>query len=288
MFGLAVLLLLSACAASRGTGAGSRTEGPEQGVVDRSAAAVARMRVEGGELFGSLLAEARGVLIVPNLVRLGYLASVSGGDAVLLVRNATDRWSLPAFYRLARGGFGMQLGVERSVVVLLLMDEGVVAGTLRSGLEFGAGADLTVFGGVGRSDVSTLYSDQPVHVFVLSDGAWAGVALEGGVFQYLTSANEAYYGPGATAEAILEERRFSAPGVEKLLLALQRAEMPEPVAPVLNGGRHEAVRMDPGWPCWAMNESGDSAGTESPWISLGWVKGLEPATPWATTRCSAN
>ncbi|MGE4552526.1 MAG: lipid-binding SYLF domain-containing protein [Desulfovibrionaceae bacterium] len=237
LVGLLAGTLLAACATTNGGGgAVDGASGAEQDLVQRAARAVTDMRAHGGPLFGSMLAEARGVLIVPDLVRAGYIISLAGGDGVLLTRNAADQWSPPAFYRLGRGGWGLQMGVERATMVLLLMDEGVVARTIESGLEFRAAADITVFHDVGRSDVSTLYSDKPVHVFVRSDGAWVGVSLEGGGFQSLASADAAYYGSGATAESILSERRFAAPGAAGLWEALNRAERPQADVPVLGAG----------------------------------------------------
>lgn len=57
--------------------------------------------------------QARGVLIVPTLVKAGFIVGGSGGSGVLLVKDrASGKWSPPAFYAMGTAGIGLQIGVR--------------------------------------------------------------------------------------------------------------------------------------------------------------------------------
>src|ERR1700755_1291926 len=59
-----------------------------------------------------MIHSARGVLIVPRLVKGGFIFGAEGGAGVLLKRNGRT-WSSPAFYNLASASFGLQIGLQQ-------------------------------------------------------------------------------------------------------------------------------------------------------------------------------
>ncbi len=63
-----------------------------------------------GSIPTSLLREAKGVIVVPALVKVGFIIGGQGGDGVLLRRNA-GVWSYPAFYSLGSPSLGLQAGI---------------------------------------------------------------------------------------------------------------------------------------------------------------------------------
>ena len=63
---------------------------------------------------------ARGVMIVPNLLKVGLLIGGGGGQGVLLARDAERGWSAPAFYAIGSGSFGLQAGFQSAEVMLIL------------------------------------------------------------------------------------------------------------------------------------------------------------------------
>jgi lipid-binding SYLF domain-containing protein len=98
-----------------------------QDVVDSSWLTIGHLRKD--PEFGvakDLLGRARGVMIIPNLFKGGFIFGGEGGDAVLLVRDAQNNWSSPAFYTLTAASFGLQIGAETAEVVLFLMNQGAV------------------------------------------------------------------------------------------------------------------------------------------------------------------
>ena len=65
--------------------------------------------------FRNHLSEARALLIVPTLVKAGFVVGGSGGTGVLLARDMnTGEWSEPAFYTMGAGSVGLQMTVKFS------------------------------------------------------------------------------------------------------------------------------------------------------------------------------
>src|SRR5690349_19963652 len=73
------------------------------------------------------LRSARVVLIVPALVKGGFIFGAEGGDGVLLARMRRG-WSAPAFYTLGSASFGLQIGLEQAQLVMFIMSERALRG----------------------------------------------------------------------------------------------------------------------------------------------------------------
>ncbi len=163
------------------------------------------------------VARARGLLIVPELIKGGFILGAEGGSGVLMVRGGDGSWSAPAFYTLAAGSIGFQAGGQVSEVVFALMNQGAVEALL--GNEFKLGADASValgpFGkGVEASTTTNLGAD--IYAFSRAVGLFGGGAIEGAKLFARKSWLEEYYGPGATPQAVVIERKFFNPQAEKL------------------------------------------------------------------------
>src|SRR5439155_20813492 len=108
--------------------------------------------------FRDHLKDAKGVLIVPQLLKAAFFVGGSGGSGVLLARNEKTReWSEPAFYTLGSGRVGLQFGAEASEVVLLVMTPRGVEALRTSTLKLGgdvAVASGPVGGGVQGAQAS--------------------------------------------------------------------------------------------------------------------------------------
>src|SRR6202000_73934 len=71
---------------------------------------------------GDLFRTAKGVMVVPSLVKGGFFVGGEGGNAILMARHG-GQWSYPAFYVLASASFGLQIGLEVAEVVLFVMSD---------------------------------------------------------------------------------------------------------------------------------------------------------------------
>ncbi len=191
-------------------------------LVEESRFSVERMLVDPNlpQLKG-YVTRARGLLIIPELVKGSFIVGAEAGSGVLMVRGADGSWSAPTFYTLAAASFGLQIGAQVSEVVFTVMSEGAVEALLRSEIKLGGDVSIAVgpYGkGLEASTTTNLNAD--VYAFSRAVGLFGGGALEGAKLFVRQKLNEAYYGPGATPRAIVIERIFFNPQAEMLRKAL--------------------------------------------------------------------
>jgi lipid-binding SYLF domain-containing protein len=167
---------------------------------------------------------ARGVLIFPELVKGGFIIGAEGGSGVMLVRGGDGVWSSPSFVALAAGSIGLQIGGQVSEVVFTVMNAKAVEAILQQNFSLGADASIAV-GPVGKGVTTATTSTsfvKDIYSFARTKGLFGGGSFEGAGFIERASWNTAYYGPGATARAILLERRFHNPAADPLRAVLPR------------------------------------------------------------------
>jgi len=156
------------------------------------------------------LKEAKGVLIIPQLIKGGFVVGAEGGSGVLMVRGSDGTWSSPAFYTLVAGSLGLQLGGQVSETIFTLMSEGAVEAMLNH--EFKLGADISVAAGplgAGLEGSSTTNLNADIIAFSKVAGLFGGGAIEGGKIIIRDELNADYYASGATPREIVIDRRFS-------------------------------------------------------------------------------
>ena len=96
-----------------------------------------------------ILQRARGIAVIPNLIRGGFLFGGRRGRGVLAIRSPNGEWSNPAFVTLTGGSFGAQFGAESADVVLVFANDRAVR-NIASG-KFTLGGDATAIAGpLGR------------------------------------------------------------------------------------------------------------------------------------------
>ncbi len=173
----------------------------------------------------AILAEARGVIIIPRLIKAGFLFGGRGGHGVLLTRGRDGAWSGPTFVTLLGASFGFQAGIESADVVLVFRTRESVERLLAGKGKLTLGADAAVAAGpVGRQlEAGTdARLDAEIFSYARSRGLFAGVALNGAAVWYDKKANADY----------AADRR---PGTGKLVAALlaRLSQMSTPPAGVI-------------------------------------------------------
>lgn len=87
--------------------------------------------------------EARGIFIVPQLLKAAFYFGGEGGSGVFLVKDdKTGEWSDPDFYTMEAGSFGFQFGAQASEFVLQVMSQRGGESLLTS--TFTLGSDISV------------------------------------------------------------------------------------------------------------------------------------------------
>lgn len=188
-------------------------------MVGRAQATVERLRRDPNmeANIASLLPRARAVLIVPDLVKGGFLLGAEYGTGVLLARDRDGRWSGPAFYSVASGSLGLQIGLQDAESMFIIMSDGGLRAVMEN--RFKAGADAGVaFAhlGAGAEAATTLNGGADIYAFSKAVGAYGGATLEGSGILPRHSWNAAYYGGNPSPEDILVARRLEAPQADRL------------------------------------------------------------------------
>lgn len=192
--------------------------GAAEELVEESRFSIERMLVDPNlpEL-KDYVTRARAVLIIPELVKGGFIVGAEAGSGVLLVRGGDGTWSPPAFYTLAAGSVGLQIGGQVSEVVFTVMNEGAIEALLRSEIKLGGDLSVAVGPfGKGLEASTTINLNADVYAFSRAVGLFGGGALEGAKLFTRKKLNEAYYGPGATPRSIVVERKFFNPQSDAL------------------------------------------------------------------------
>jgi SH3 domain-containing YSC84-like protein 1 len=168
-----------------------------------------------------LIEHSRAVLIVPELVKAGFIFGAQGGTGVLLARTGNGHWSDPAFYDLGAGSFGFQIGVEVSKVVLIIMSDRALNAVLENKVKLGAEAGLAIATlGAGAEASTTTNAGADIYLVAESKGLFGGVAIEGGVMSPHHDWDVAYYGRDVSAREIVLGGGVSNPGANALRRAL--------------------------------------------------------------------
>lgn len=169
--------------------------------------------------------DAKGILIIPELLKGGFFLGGSGGRGILLVRNEqTGEWSGPAFYTIGSVSLGIQFGGKISEVVIMVLSQKGLDALYSSSFKFGGDLSIAV-GPLGataeRATVSVREADYLS--FARSKGMFAGISLDGAVVKTNDEWNDAYYGSMVTPRDILVTRTASNPGSERIRDAVRRA-----------------------------------------------------------------
>ena len=170
------------------------------------------------------LSSAKGVFVVPQLLRGAFVFGGTGGGGVLLVRDEKSEsgdWSEPAFYNIGAVSFGLQAGADTSELIVIVRTQKGLEEFYRS--DFKLGADVGVAIGPLGSSASMGGISADLVSFGRTKGAFMGMALNGAMIAVSNDSNAAYYGKAARPTEIVVKRSVSNPGSAELRRAM--AEM---------------------------------------------------------------
>jgi SH3 domain-containing YSC84-like protein 1 len=153
------------------------------------------MAMPGSQIPASLLSEAHGVAIIPDVIKIGFVAGIRRGHGVVMARGDDGQWSFPQFVTLTGGSVGWQAGVQGTDVVLVFMTPKSVEGLMRGKFTIGADASAAA-GPVGRNAAAA--TDARLRAEILSysrsRGLFVGLSLDGSAIEVDAASQAAYYG----------------------------------------------------------------------------------------------
>ena len=166
---------------------------------------------------------AKCILVVPNLIKGGFIFGGKHGRGVASCRTAQG-WSAPAFVSIGGGSWGLQIGVEDVDLVMLVMNDRGLQHLLSSKFEL-TGEGSVAAGPVGRH--ASAGTDWKMNTEVLtysrSHGVFAGLTLEGAVVEQDNDSTRAIYGRHMEFRFILSGRASTPRSGESFVRAVSEA-----------------------------------------------------------------
>ncbi|HLJ95289.1 MAG TPA: lipid-binding SYLF domain-containing protein [Gemmataceae bacterium] len=183
----------------------------------------------------SLIQDAKGVAIIPSVVKAGFVVGGRFGRGVVLVREPNGAWSNPVFVALVGAGVGGQLGIQSTDLVLIFKSRHSLDRILRGKSKLTLGGDVAIAAGpIGRDAEAATDAQLKAEIFSYSRsrGLFAGVSLEGAGILADAYANETFYGlRGGRPEDVLARQGVHIAAVETLKANLSAMSRP-PAAPI--------------------------------------------------------
>jgi len=150
-----------------------------------------------------VLNDAKCIVVVPHLIKAGFIFGGKHGRGVASCRTATG-WSAPAFVSVGGGSWGLQIGAEGVDLVMLVMNDNGLQHLLSSKFQL-SGEGSAAAGPVGRH--ASAGTDWKLNTEMLtysrSKGAFAGLTLEGAVIEQDSDSTTAVYGKDVGFRKIL-------------------------------------------------------------------------------------
>src|ERR1700729_3904917 len=166
---------------------------------------------------------AKCILVVPNLIKGGFIFGGKHGRGVASCRTA-DGWSAPAFVSIGGGSWGLQIGVEGVDLVMLVMNDRGLQHLLSSKFEL-TGEGSVAAGPVGRH--ASAGTDWKMNTEMLtysrSKGVFAGLTLEGAVIEQDNDSTRAIYGKHMMFRNILSGKVATPKSADAFLKAVSEA-----------------------------------------------------------------
>lgn len=171
-----------------------------------------------------VLEHARCVAVVPNMVKGGFIFGGRHGRGVATCRTA-DGWSAPAFFSIAGGSWGLQIGLEGVDLVMIIQNEKGMQQLLASKFQIGADASAAA-GPVGRhASANTNWKmETEILTYSRARGVFAGLTLNGASIKRDDDSMKAIYGRHVTTRNVLLGKVAAPKSAQSFLAAVRSAK----------------------------------------------------------------
>ncbi len=179
-----------------------------------------------------VLNDAKCILVVPNMIKGGFVFGGKHGRGVASCRTA-EGWSAPAFISVGGGSAGFQIGLEGVDLVMLVMNDKGLQQLLSSKFEL-TGEGSVAAGPVGRhaSAGTDWKMTTEVLTYSRSKGVFAGLTLEGAVVEQDNDSTRAIYGEQMEFRNILSGKVATPKSAEPFIKAVAEAREKAHIAEV--------------------------------------------------------
>jgi lipid-binding SYLF domain-containing protein len=179
-----------------------------------------------------VLNDAKCILVVPNMIKGGFVFGGKHGRGVASCRTA-EGWSAPAFVSVGGGSAGFQIGLEGVDLIMLVMNDKGLQQLLSSKFEL-TGEGSVAAGPVGRhaSAGTDWKMTTEVLTYSRSKGVFAGLTLEGAVVEQDNDSTTAIYGKHMEFRSILSGKVATPKSAEPFMKAVAEAREKAHIAEV--------------------------------------------------------
>ena len=178
-----------------------------------------------GKFIGKdLIDNAKCVIVIPSVKRVGFIAGIEYGRGAMTCRlgnNYKGPWSAPSMVALEGGTFGLQIGVQVSDLILVVMNERGVNSLLGSKSKLGVDASVAA-GPFGRSAMAATDMGMRADILAFSrtGGAYLGAVLNGSSLRPDGNGNTALYGRELTSKQIVRSGEVPVPAAGRPLVQM--------------------------------------------------------------------
>ena len=189
-----------------------------------SSADTMNMVLTGNFLSKDLIDNAKCIVVIPSVKRVGFIAGVDYGRGSMSCRLGNDfkgPWSAPSMMALEGGNFGAQVGVQVSDLVFLVMNERGVNSLLGSKSKLGVDASAAA-GPTGASTMAQTDLGMKADILAYSrtGGVYAGAVVNGSSLRPDGTANMALYNRELPPKYIVRSGEVPVPPAGRRLVGL--------------------------------------------------------------------
>ena len=190
-------VLLAVAGAAHGQVAPPPLASRDAEIVDSSAQVLGEiMSIPAKSIPAGMLQKAEGIVIIPGMIKGGFIVGVRRGRGVVLTRDEAGKWKPPMFVEVTGASIGWQAGIQGTDLVLVFRTKNSLQNLMRGKFTIGANASAAA-GPVGRDAQAA--TDAALKAEILSysrsRGLFAGVALDGAALSVDQAATNVYYYP---------------------------------------------------------------------------------------------
>jgi lipid-binding SYLF domain-containing protein len=174
---LVSLLVLAGCQSSGGSSMSGSSMSGSAAEIDRDVDYALQSLLESNPAARNLAAQAKGILVFPNIVKAGFMVGAQyGRGGALRVRGQTV-----GYYNSVAASYGMQAGVQSFGYALFFMNDAAMNYLNRSeGWEIGVGPSIVIVDAGRAKSLTTTTAKDNVYAFIFGQrGLMAGVGLQG-------------------------------------------------------------------------------------------------------------
>lgn len=168
------------------------------------------------------LRESKAVVVIPSMLKGGFLIGGEGGSGILMARGANNEWSYPAFLSIGSASFGLQFGGQASEMLLIVMTGRGLQAILDDQVQIGGEISGAIGPyGSGAEASTTSNMDADVIAYSISKGAFLGFNVEGTALVPRESLNREYYGQSVSPSEIVLKGVVGNPQADQLRQTLK-------------------------------------------------------------------